>query len=228
MFSMELTPIAERFILHWGEMGTKWGVNRTVAQIHALLFFYGRPMHAEEITETLSVARSNVSNCLKELQNWNLIHVVHIIGDRRDYFNTSTDVWELMRTVVHERKVREFNPVIQALQDCLEDPTAQQEDPAAMERIRETLLLMKTTSTWAEEMIKLKPETLAKVMRLGAKIQNLLHGDNWYLNQWHNIKPKFWLGFGLLPNLTPAFRRGLLLSRVVQKTRHSKWKCYIC
>jgi len=82
MFSMKLTPIAERFILHWGEMGTKWGVNRTVAQIHALLFFYGRPMHAEEITDTLSVARSNVSNCLKELQNWNLIHVVHIIGDR--------------------------------------------------------------------------------------------------------------------------------------------------
>ena len=177
MFSMKLTPIAERFILHCGEMGTKWGVNRTVAQIHALLFFYGRPMHAEEITETLSVARSNVSNCLKELQNWNLIHVVHIIGDRRDYFSTSTDVRELMRTVIHERKVREFNPVIQALQDCLEDPSAQQEDPAAMERIRETLLLMKTTSTWAEEMIKLKPETLAKVMRLGAKIQNLLHGD---------------------------------------------------
>ena len=178
MFSMKLTPIAERFILHWGEMGTKWGVNRTVAQIHALLFFYGRPMHAEEITETLSVARSNVSNCLKELQNWKLIHVVHIIGDRRDYFNTSTDVWELMRTVIHERKVREFNPVIQALEDCIADPCAQEEDPAAMDRIRETLLLMKTTSTWADEMIKLKPETLAKVMRLGAKIQNLLHKDS--------------------------------------------------
>ncbi len=177
MFSMKLTPIAERFILHWGEMGTKWGVNRTVAQIHALLFFYGRPMHAEEITETLSVARSNVSNCLKELQNWKLIHVVHIIGDRRDYFNTSTDVWELMRTVVHERKVREFNPVIQALQECLDDPSAQQEDPEALNRIRETLLLMRTTSTWADEMLKLKPETLAKVMHLGAKIQNLLHLD---------------------------------------------------
>ena len=113
----------------------------------------------------------------KELQNWNLIHVVHIIGDRRDYFSTSTDVWELMRTVVHERKVREFNPVIQALQDCLDDPSAEMETPEAMERIRATLTLMKTTSTWAEEMIKLKPETLSKVMRLGAKIQNLIHGD---------------------------------------------------
>lgn len=175
---MKLSPIAERFILHWGEMGTKWGVNRTVAQIHALLYFYGRPMHAEEITETLSVARSNVSNCLKELQNWKLIQVVHIIGDRRDYFSTSTDAWELMRTVVHERKVREFNPVVQALQECLEDPIAAEEDPAAMKRIQDTLVLMKTTSGWADEMIKLKPETLAQVMRLGAKIQNLLHkGD---------------------------------------------------
>ena len=178
IFGMKLTPIAERFILHWGEMGTKWGINRTVAQIHALLFFYGRPMHAEEITETLSVARSNVSNCLKELQNWNLIHVVHIIGDRRDYFSTSTDAWELMRTVVPERKVREFNPVIQALQDCLDDPSAEMETPESMARIQETLTLMKTTSSWAEEMIRLKPETLSKVMRLGAKIQNLIHGDS--------------------------------------------------
>jgi DNA-binding transcriptional regulator GbsR (MarR family) len=91
---MELKPIAERFVLHWGEMGSRWGVNRTVAQIHALLYLAARPMDAEEITDTLGVARSNVSNSLKELQSWNLVRIVHLKGDRRDHFETSTDVWE--------------------------------------------------------------------------------------------------------------------------------------
>src|SRR5438309_11600725 len=101
---MELKPVAKRFILHWGEMGSSWGVNRTVSQIHALLYIAGRPMHAEEISETLAVARSNVSNSLKELQNWQLIQMVHMMDDRRDHFKASTDVWELFRNVVRERK----------------------------------------------------------------------------------------------------------------------------
>ena len=90
---MELTDVARKFVVHWGEMGSAWGVNRTVAQIHALLFFHGRPIHAEEIAETLGVARSNVSNSLKELINWKLIRTTQILGDRRDYFETSSDVW---------------------------------------------------------------------------------------------------------------------------------------
>jgi DNA-binding transcriptional regulator GbsR (MarR family) len=171
---MKLNPIAQRFVLHWGEMGSKWGVNRTVSQIHALLYLAGRPMHADEITETLEVARSNVSNSIKELQNWNLIHVVHVMGDRRDHFETSTDVWELFRIVVSERKEREFDPTINVLRDCLASSDLAKEDAAAQQRIKDTLALMEALSTWGDQMLKLDPATLMKVMKLGAKIQNLL------------------------------------------------------
>src|SRR5258706_10789815 len=102
--------LGARFVLHWGEMGTRWGVSRTVAQIHALLFYLGRPMHAEEIAAALQVARSNVSTSLRELQNWNLVKVTHLPGDRRDHFETAQDPWELLRILVKERKKREFDP----------------------------------------------------------------------------------------------------------------------
>jgi DNA-binding transcriptional regulator GbsR (MarR family) len=171
---MNLNPVAQRFILHWGEMGSKWGVNRTVSQIHALLYLTGRPMPADEIAETLEVARSNVSNSLKELQNWNLIHVVHVMGDRRDHFSTSGDVWELFRTVVRERKEREFDPTISVLKDCLESADLAKEEAIAQRRIKETLALMEALSTWGEQMLRLEPATLMKVMKLGAKIQDLL------------------------------------------------------
>jgi DNA-binding transcriptional regulator GbsR (MarR family) len=171
---MNLNPVAQRFILHWGEMGSKWGVNRTVSQIHALLYLTGKPMPADEIAETLGVARSNVSTSLKELQNWNLIHVVHVMGDRRDHFSTSGDVWELFRTVVRERKEREFDPTISVLKSCLSSPDLAQEDAKAQQRIKETLALMEALSTWGEQMLRLEPATLMKVMKLGAKIQNLL------------------------------------------------------
>lgn len=171
---MKLNPIAQRFVLHWGEMGSKWGVNRTVSQIHALLYLAGKPIPAEELAETLGVARSNVSNSIKELQNWNLIHVVHVMGDRRDHFETSTDVWELFRTVVSERKEREFDPTISVLRDCLNSSDLNKEDEATQQRIKETLSLMESLSSWGDQMLKLDPATLMKVMKLGAKIQNLL------------------------------------------------------
>lgn len=171
---MNLNPVAQRFILHWGEMGSKWGVNRTVSQIHALLYLTGKPMPADEIAETLEVARSNVSTSLKELQNWNLIHVVHVMGDRRDHFSTSGDVWELFRTVVRERKEREFDPTISVLKNCLASPDLAQEDATAQQRIKETLALMEALSTWGEQMLRLEPATLMKIMKLGAKIQSLL------------------------------------------------------
>ena len=171
---MKLNPVAQRFVLHWGEMGSKWGVNRTVSQIHALLYLAGRPMPADEIAETLAVARSNVSNSLKELQNWNLIRVIHVMGDRRDHFETATDVWELFRTVVRERKEREFDPTISVLRDCLDSKALAKEDAATQQRIRETLALMEALSGWGDQMLKLEPATLMKVMKLGAKIQNLL------------------------------------------------------
>jgi DNA-binding transcriptional regulator GbsR (MarR family) len=173
---MELKPVAKKFVLHWGEMGTTWGVNRTVAQIHALLFIAGRPLNADDITETLEVARSNVSMSLRELQNWNLIRTVHLLGDRRDHFETITDVWELFRTVVRERKQREFDPTITVLRECLADPQIKSEDAGAQVRIKETLALMESLSAWADEMLRLKPETLIKVIKMGAKVQNFVHG----------------------------------------------------
>jgi len=171
---MKLNPVSQRFVLHWGEMGSKWGVNRTVSQIHALLYLAGKPMPADEIADTLGVARSNVSNSLKELQGWKLINMVHLTGDRRDHFATSTDVWELFRTVVSERKQREFDPTIGVLRDCLDSKDLAKEDAAAQLRIKETLALMEALSAWGDQMLKLDPATLVKVMKLGAKIQNLL------------------------------------------------------
>ncbi len=171
---MKLNPVAEKFILHWGEMGTKWGVNRTVSQIHALLYLTGKALAADEIAETLGVARSNVSNSLRELQNWNLIQVTHVMGNRKDHFTTSTDVWELFRTVVRERKEREFDPTIDVLKQCLDSEDLIKEDKTVQKRITETLGLMQSLSSWGDEMLRLSPATLMKVMKLGAKVQNFI------------------------------------------------------
>jgi len=171
-----LTPTGRRFVLHWGEMGSRWGMNRTVSQIHALLFFVGRPMHAEEISEMLQVARSNVSNSLRELQNWDLVRVVHLLGDRRDHFETAQDPWELMRVIVRERKEREFDPTVALLRECVAEPGFAKQEPATQKRLRETLALMESLSAWAGEMLELETATLKKVLKLGAKIQTLLRG----------------------------------------------------
>jgi DNA-binding transcriptional regulator GbsR (MarR family) len=172
----KLLPVTERFVLHWGEMGSRWGVNRTVAQIHALLFISGRPMHADELVDTLGVARSNVSTSLRELQSWKLVRVVHMLGDRRDHFETSGDVWELFRTVVHERRAREFEPTMALLRECLSHPEIGRENIVAKQRIGETLALMETLSTWADEMLRLPKDVLVKLLKLGAKIQSMLPG----------------------------------------------------
>jgi DNA-binding transcriptional regulator GbsR (MarR family) len=169
-----LTPVSERFVLHWGEMGSRWGVNRTVAQIHALLFISARPMHADEITQILGVARSNVSTSLRELQNFNLVRIVHTLGDRRDHFESSGDVWELLRAIVLERKAREFDPTITVLRECLAHPELGRESAAARHRLQETLSLMDTLSTWVDDMLKLPHQTLMKLLKLGSKIQALL------------------------------------------------------
>jgi DNA-binding transcriptional regulator GbsR (MarR family) len=171
---MSLSPLVSRFVLHWGEMGTRWGVNRTVAQIHALLYISGRPMHADEIVETLEVARSNVSNSLRELQGWSLVRLVHLSGDRRDHYETSGQVWELMRTIVKERQRREIDPTIGVLQQLLAEPAMRQEPVAVKLRIEQTLDLLETLTAWSEEMLKLDTETLGQVLKLGARIKKLL------------------------------------------------------
>lgn len=171
---MELKPIAERFVLHWGEMGSRWGVNRTVAQIHALLYLAGRPLNAEEMTETLGVARSNISNSLKELQSWNLIRVVHLRGDRRDHFETSTDVWELFKLIVEGRRQREIDPTVASLRECLANPAIEEEDEGTRQRIEETLQFIEIMSTLADEMLRFKPETLMKMLGVSAKISQAI------------------------------------------------------
>jgi DNA-binding transcriptional regulator GbsR (MarR family) len=171
---MELTPTAEKFILHWGEMGSRWGVNRTVAQIHALLYLLGRPVAADEIAEALGVARSNVSNSLKELQSWRLAKVVHVMGDRRDHFETSTDVWELFKLIVEGRRQREIDPTLTMLRDTLEDPEIANESRETEQRIRDTLQFLETLTTWSDEMLRLKPDTLMKALGIGAKISKVV------------------------------------------------------
>jgi DNA-binding transcriptional regulator GbsR (MarR family) len=171
-----LTPIQTRFILHWGEMGTRWGVNRTVAQIHALLFISPRPLHAEDIAETLSVARSNVSTSLKELQGWGIVRVIHVMGDRRDHFESIKDVWELYRQVMDERKRREIDPTLTVLRDCMleADKASSAEDKYARERLQELLSFFETMTAWYEQLRKLPASTVLKIAKLGDRIRRLI------------------------------------------------------
>ena len=171
---MQLTPTMEKFVLHWGEMGNKWGVNRTVAQIHALLFLAGKPMNAEEIQETLGVARSNVSNSIKELQSLNLVQTVHTLGDRRDYFTTGKDVWELAKVIVEERYRRELAPTVGFLADLINEPEFATESEDVQQRIKDTHQFVDTLTSWANEMLKLSSTTLNRILKLGATIQKFL------------------------------------------------------
>lgn len=155
-------------------MGNKWGVNRTVAQIHALLFITGTPMNADEIVQALGVARSNVSNSIKELQSLNLVQTTHILGDRRDYFTTSTDVWELARTIVQERYRRELAPTVQFLEELIQSDDFAKEQADVKQRIKNTHQFVATLSTWANEMLKLSTKTLNKILKLGATVQKFL------------------------------------------------------
>jgi DNA-binding transcriptional regulator GbsR (MarR family) len=166
--------IRERFVLHWGEMAARWGVNRTVAQIHAMLYLAGRPMHAEEIALELQVARSNVSTSLRELQNWDLVKVVHLMGDRRDHYETTQDPWDLLRIIVRERKEREFDPTVAFLRECATSRELAREDAQVQKKVRETLALMEALSTWADQMLGMDNAILKRLVKLGAKVQAFL------------------------------------------------------
>jgi DNA-binding transcriptional regulator GbsR (MarR family) len=173
---MTLSPTMQKFVLHWGEMGSRWGVNRTVAQIHALLFLVNEPLHAEAIAETLGVARSNVSTSLKELQSWGLIRIVHVMGDRRDHFESLKDVWDIFFLIVEGRKRREIDPTLTTLRDCVVESEADPKTPAeTKQRIKETLAFVEQTTGWFEQMRRLERPTLLKLMKLGGKVQALLN-----------------------------------------------------
>src|SRR5260370_31226578 len=149
-----LTPVAQKFILHWGEMGTRWGINRTVAQVHALLFLSPHPLPADEICETLAVARSNVSTSLRELQGWRIVRVVHVLGDRRDHFESIKDVWEIFRIVSEERKRREIDPTLSVLAECVREVKSNpQGDAYTRERLASMLALLPARNGIIEENI---------------------------------------------------------------------------
>jgi DNA-binding transcriptional regulator GbsR (MarR family) len=170
---MTLDPTSQKFVLHWGEMGTRWGVNRTVSQIHGLLFLAERPMHAEEIADTLGVARSNVSTSLKELQSWGLANVTHTLGDRRDYYVAQQDMYEIARAIAEGRKRREIDPTVSVLRDCVLQADAST-PPAVLKKIEQALAFMETLNGWYEEMKKLQPGSWFQLMKMGAKVHSLL------------------------------------------------------
>jgi DNA-binding transcriptional regulator GbsR (MarR family) len=170
-----ITPVMRKFILHWGEMGARWGINRTVAQIHALLYLSKRPLNADEIIEALKVARSNVSNSLRELQGWGIVRTVHVMGDRRDHFESLKDVWEMFQIILDERKRREVDPTTAVLRECI----AAAESAGAAEahvrgRLGEMLSFFETMSGWYQQLRRLPTGAVIKLVKLGARLPKLL------------------------------------------------------
>jgi len=172
---MDISTTAQKFILHWGEMGTRWGVNRTVAQIHALLYLSERPLPADDIVEVLGVARSNVSNSLKELQSWKLVRVTHVLGDRRDHFVALQDVWEIFRVILEERKRREIDPTLSVLRECaIEGTQDEQLDAATLARMQTVLDFLEMLSTTFQDYQHLSPQTLQRFVKMGGKVARFL------------------------------------------------------
>lgn len=172
---MKMTPAVEKYVLHWGEMGTRWGTNRTVAQIQALLYLSPKPLHADEIVDLLSVARSNVSTSIRELQSYGLVRMTHALGDRRDYFESLHDVWDLFRVIIEQRKQRELNPTLAMLKGCAAEVDAESDtDPVTKDRIKNMLEFVESTSDWYEQISQIPTSTLTKLMALGDKITKLV------------------------------------------------------
>jgi len=166
----DLPPVQQKFVLHWGEMGTRWGINRTVAQIHALLYVSERPLNAEQIAETLAVARSNVSTSLKELQGWGIVKLVHVMGDKRDHFESMKDVWEMFRVVLDERKRREIDPTLKLLRECIaEAEKAKQTDKFTEERLKALRDFFETTTGWYTQVRQWPTSAMVKFVKLGDK-----------------------------------------------------------
>ena len=172
---MKLTPATEKFILHWGEMGWRWGINRSVAQVHALLMLSPKPIPAEAIAATLAMARSNVSTSLKELAGWGLVRTVHVFGDRREHFETLRDVWEMFLIIMRERKKRELEPTVSALRECIETASGGREDSDyAARRMKELLEFLELAVSWADRAQGLSPGSAKKLSQLGDKVFRLV------------------------------------------------------
>ena len=166
-----------RFILHWGDMGNQWGVNRSVAQIHALLYLSERPLTAETIAETLGLARSNVSNSIKELLTWKLIRRSPVMGDRRDHYEAITDIWEMVTRIVQGRKERELDPAAAALRECIAAAEGDRKvSPVALKRLKEMQDFVETTNRWYDQMLTVPKSNLIALIKMGTKVTGLLSG----------------------------------------------------
>ena len=174
--SKKLPPAVEQFVLRWGDMGGQWGVNRSVAQIQALLYLSDRPMTAEEIAETLGMARSNVSNSIRELLNWKLIRRVPVMGDRRDHYEAEADLWQIMTRIAQGRKEREIDPAVAALRHVLETADGDARiTPVARARLREMQGFLATLDDWFGQMVAVPPATLMALMKLGSRVVSLVN-----------------------------------------------------
>jgi DNA-binding transcriptional regulator GbsR (MarR family) len=169
-----LTPLVRSFVAHFGEMGSRWGINRTVGQIYALIFVAPTALNADDIAEKLEFSRSNVSMGLKELQAWRLVNLRHIAGDRREYFDAPSDAWEIFRTLAEERRRREIEPTLSMLRNALLEEPATDEDRVALERMRGMHDLIELTTTWFDDVQRMDQQTLSKLMKMGAKVQKVL------------------------------------------------------
>ena len=169
-----MTPLVQRFVLHCGEMGSRWGFNRTVGQIYALLFVADRPLNAEEIADALGFSRSNVSMGLKELQSWRLVRLQHQPGDRREYFSAPDDVWKIFRTLVEERTRREVDPTLSMLRDALVETPLSESERHAQQRMREMHDLIDLSTRWMQDVQKLETGTLMQLMSLGTQVVKLM------------------------------------------------------
>ena len=171
---MKLTPLAQSFVLHFGEMGSRWGINRTVGQIYALLFVSEKPLNADEIAEALDFSRSNVSMGLKELDSWKLVKLQHLPSDRREYFSAPDDVWLIFRTLADERRKREIDPTLSMLRDALLVSPTHPQDAHAQQRMAQMHELIELVTTWFTDIQRLDEQTLRQLMKMGAAAQKLL------------------------------------------------------
>jgi len=171
---MNLPPLTQRFVLHFGEMGSRWGINRTVGQMYALLYVSAKPLNADEMGEALGFSRSNVSMGLKELQSWNLVRLIHQPNDRREYFQAPQDVWTIFRTLAHERRKREIDPTLSMLRDALMEQPSAAEDLLAQERMREMHTFIERMTDWLDDVEKMDSDTLVSLMQMGATVQKFL------------------------------------------------------
>lgn len=171
---MNMTPLSQDFVLHFGEMGSRWGINRTVGQIYALLYVSERPLNADEIADALQFSRSNVSMGLKELESWRLTKLQHLPNDRREYFTAPEDIWAIFRTLADERRKREIDPTLSMLRDAILRGAANPEDKYAQKRMKEMHDLIEMVTLWFNEVHRLEPETLKQLMKMGSKVTKLL------------------------------------------------------